>query len=170
MSLNSREFWTVFHGMLVGAVFLLAFAGGLATLWGLRAKSLTGEEIDRRLRHLRWGTCIMAFMCWATVISGTWIVYPWYRAKSPDSPRSQLLADSEKAAWHTFGMEWKEHVSWLSPFLITAAAFLVSAYGRELARQDTLRRTVLALYGLAFFSAAIGGLLGAFINKVAPIA
>ncbi|MEK7468614.1 MAG: hypothetical protein AAB074_14485 [Planctomycetota bacterium] len=170
MSLSSREFWTVFHGMLVGAVFLLAFAGGLATLWGLRAASLTGPELDRRVRHLRLGTWVMAFMCWATVISGTWIVYPWYRAKTPDSPRSRLLADAGKATWHTFGMEWKEHVSWLSPFLITAAAFLVTAYGRELARQDALRRTVLMLYGLAFFSAAVGGLFGAFINKVAPIA
>jgi hypothetical protein len=33
MSLTHREFWTVFHGMLIGAVYLLAFAGGFAGLW-----------------------------------------------------------------------------------------------------------------------------------------
>jgi hypothetical protein len=28
MSLTSREFWTLIHGMVLGALFLLAFAGG----------------------------------------------------------------------------------------------------------------------------------------------
>lgn len=26
--------------------------------------------------------------------------------------------------WHDFGMEWKEHVGWLVPLLLTAVAFL----------------------------------------------
>ena len=29
MSLTDREFWTLVHGMLLGALFLLGFAGGL---------------------------------------------------------------------------------------------------------------------------------------------
>ncbi len=38
MSLNVREFWAAAHGMILGAVFLLAFAGGLAGLYSLRQK------------------------------------------------------------------------------------------------------------------------------------
>ena len=32
MELNSRETWTVIHGLILGTIFLLAFAGGLAGL------------------------------------------------------------------------------------------------------------------------------------------
>jgi len=32
MSLTMREFWTLVHGMGLGALFLLSFAGGLAGL------------------------------------------------------------------------------------------------------------------------------------------
>jgi hypothetical protein len=35
MELNSREIWTVIHGLVLGTLFLLAFAGGLAGLWSL---------------------------------------------------------------------------------------------------------------------------------------
>jgi hypothetical protein len=37
MSLTDREFWTVIHRMGLGALFLLAFASGLAGLWSLSA-------------------------------------------------------------------------------------------------------------------------------------
>jgi hypothetical protein len=53
------------------------------------------------------------------VITGTRVVYPWYRDPAPDSPRSVLLADEATVDWHEFGMEWKEHVAWLSPILAT---------------------------------------------------
>jgi hypothetical protein len=32
MSLSAREFWGVVHGMVLGALFLLAYGGGLAGL------------------------------------------------------------------------------------------------------------------------------------------
>jgi len=41
MALTEREAWTVIHGMVLGAIFLLAFAGGLAGLWSLRPAFLT---------------------------------------------------------------------------------------------------------------------------------
>ena len=40
MTLTEREFWTVIHGMVLGATFLLAFSGGLAGLWSLRPASV----------------------------------------------------------------------------------------------------------------------------------
>ena len=38
-----------------------------------------------RLRRLNAGTWVMAITAWLTVISGTWIVYPWYRVEPPES-------------------------------------------------------------------------------------
>jgi uncharacterized membrane protein len=104
------------------------------------------------------------------VLTGTWIVYPWYREATPESPRSILLADPDRAEWHTFGMEWKEHVAWISPLLATAAAFLVVYYGKRLAADRTLRNLVIVLFVSAFAVAAIAGLLGALITKAAPVA
>jgi hypothetical protein len=66
-------------------------------------------------------------------------------------------------------MEWKEHVAWLAPILMTAVAYLVTEYGPELAERPELRRAVTAAFILAFFAAGVAGLFGAFINKVAPI-
>ncbi|HXG61041.1 MAG TPA: hypothetical protein VNO22_06705 [Planctomycetota bacterium] len=169
MSMSWREFWTVFHGMVVGAIYLLAFAGGLAGLWNLKRWLVTEAGLAERMRHLKIGMWVMAIVCWATVISGTYIVYPWYRANAPTSPRSMLLAHPQKAAWHTFAMEWKEHVAWASPILATAAAALVMMYGIELANRHELRRATMTFFILAFGSAAVAGVFGAFINKVAPI-
>jgi hypothetical protein len=174
MSLSERDLWTVIHGMGLGAVFLLAFAGGLAELWDLRAETETGLGLRRRLRRLVGGTWTMAVVAWLTVITGTFIVYPWYRAKPPagaslaDYPRSYLLADPSRSGWHHFGMEWKEHVAWLSPILATAVAFVVLRYGRELVRQQRIRQVLVVMFSVAFFAAAAAGVFGAFINKVAP--
>jgi hypothetical protein len=176
MSLTVQEFWTVIHGMILGTLFLLAFAGGLAGLWSLRPEWVTVAGIQERLRRLNAGTWIMAVVAWLTVITGTYIVYPWYRAKPPEDatdlsqfPRSYLLADPNLTAWHTFGMEWKEHVSWLAPMLATAVAYIVARYGAKLADEPKLRQALIVLFSLAFATAAVGGLFGAFLNKVAPI-
>jgi len=112
----------------------------------------------------------MALVAWATVITGTWIVYPWYREADPDSPRSILLADPSTETWHTFGMEWKEHIAWTSPMLATAAAFLVLYYGSGLVANRTLRMLTIVLFVGGFVTAGIAGLLGALITKAAPVA
>jgi len=175
MSLTGREFWVVIHGMGVGAIFLLAFAGGLAGLWSLRPEWVTVAGLEERLRRLIAGTWLMAILAWLTVITGTYIVYPWYRVKPPAGadlthfPRSYLLANPNLAAWHTFGMEWKEHVAWLSPILATAVAYVVVRYGPKLANEEKIRRALIVLFTLAFFATAVAGLFGAFINKIAPI-
>jgi hypothetical protein len=118
----------------------------------------------------------MALIAWATVITGTYIVYPWYRARPPENttdlstfPRSQLLADPNKAAWHTFGMEWKEHVGWLAPIAATVVAYIVTIYGARLAQEPRIRRAIIWFFIVAFATAAAAGMFGAFINKVAPV-
>lgn len=187
MELSSRETWTVIHGMILGAVFLLAFSGGLAGLWSLRPGFITTAGIVERMRRLYLGATVMAVTAWLTVITGTWIVYPWYRAalagegsagcaglvrpSSTCSPRDFLKSNvsGNTESWHTFGMEWKEHIAWASPILATAAAFLIVYYGPRLASRPWLRAATIVMFVAAFAAAAVGGAFGAFLNKVAPI-
>ncbi|MEE8330947.1 MAG: hypothetical protein V3R84_04170 [Acidimicrobiia bacterium] len=190
MELSSRETWTVIHGLILGTLFLLAFGGGLAGLWSLRPGLITADGVKERMKRLYVGTWTMAGVAWLTVITGTWIVYPWYRVKlSPVgdnlyagcaglnlpsetcSPRDFLKSNvsGNTEDWHIFGMEWKEHVSWAAPILATAAAFLVYYYGARLISRSWLRMVVLVMFVAAFAAAVVGGAFGAFLNKVAPI-
>jgi hypothetical protein len=189
--LSDREFWTVVHGLVLGTLFLLLFGGALAGLWSLRPGFLTSAGIQERMRRLRIGLWVMAATAWATAITGTWIVYPWYRAAlavegSDDyarcagavlpgatcSPRDFLKSNvsGDTASWHDFGMEWKEHIAWAAPILATAAAFIVAYYGARLIKRPWLRAATIVMLVGAFAAAAIAGLYGAFLNKVAPIA
>ena len=164
LAVTNREFWLVFH-LAVSALFIHGFLESIFALVNLNLK---------RLWRLSWGTWGMSIAGWIAVISGTWLVYPGYRAKPPegaelvDFPRSYLLSDSNLANWHRFGMEWKEHIGWLTPLLVTAVAFVVFRYGQQLAEDKMLRKTLTVLLVVAFVSAVIAGGLGALINKVAP--
>ncbi len=169
MDLSNREFWVLVHGLVLGGAFLLAFTGGLAGFFSLRPELLTSEGIRERIRRLELGTAVMALLTWLTVIIGTWVVYPWYREDTPDSPRSLLLENPDTADWHEFAMEWKEHIAWIAPLLATAAAFIVIYYREDLIRNSLARRIALGLFIGAFLCAAVAGILGALITKKAPV-
>ena len=181
MELTDRELYTIIHGLVLGTLFLLAFGGGMAGLWSLKARLVTQEGVEERTPRLLIGTTVMAIVAWLTVLTGTFIAYPWYRANPPKGtdltdptvlagfPKSLLLAQEKTAGWHNIGMEWKEHVAWLAPFLATAVAFAVIYYGRQLIQRGEIRRAVLIFFVLAFVAAGIAGLFGAFITKAAPV-
>lgn len=176
MELTNREFWTLIHGMILGALFLLAFAGGLAGFYSLRPEWLTAAGIGERIIRLDIGTTVMAVAAWLTVLTGTWIVYPWYRDPAPAGttdlekyPRAFLLADSDLKDWHEFGMEWKEHIAWIAPMLATVVAFGAVYYGRRLAYEPGIRKLLMIIFIAAFATAGIAGLMGALITKAAPI-
>jgi hypothetical protein len=171
-----REAWTMIHGILFGGGFLLAFTGGLTLLYNLKADLLTAAGARRHIGWLKLATLALALLAWLAVLSGTYLSYPWYRASPPEGvtflrpyPRSYLKADPDLAFWHTFGMEWKEHIAWFSPLLSTAVAFVVWRYGEHVARDSRLHQALIALFILAFAAAAIAGLLGALITKAAPV-
>jgi hypothetical protein len=167
----------------LGALYLLAFGGALAGLWSLRPKLLTNEGVTERIPRLKTGLTIMAVAAWLTVITGTWIVYPWYRAGSSDActvasvaelpsdcgAKWTLVADESTAQWHEFGMEWKEHVAWIVPMFSTAVAFAVIYLGRGLLQREDVRRNLMWFLFASFALAAIAGLLGALITKNAPV-
>ena len=71
MSFTSREWWGLIHGMGLGALFLLAFAGGLAGLYSLRPTLITPEGVVERMRPLKVGVVAMAITAWLTVLTGT---------------------------------------------------------------------------------------------------
>lgn len=176
MEVTSRELWTIIHGMGFGAIFLLAFAGGLAGVYSLRPEWVTAEGLKERLTRLKVGFWTMAAVVWATVISGSYIVYPWYRANPPAGatdlsmfPKFLLLANESTAQWHEFGMEWKEHVAWLAPIAATVVAFVVSYYGPSLAKKLGERRALMVFFIVSFVAAAAAGAFGAFITKAAPL-
>ncbi|MDP9868796.1 MULTISPECIES: hypothetical protein [Streptosporangium] len=170
MRLTGQEWWALIHGVVLGGLYLLAFAGGLAELYGLRPHLVTAQGLRARIRRLKIGTATMATVTWLTDITGTWIVYPWYRDPAPGSPRSRLLASESTAGWHEFAMEWKEHIAWISPILATAVVFIVFSLDADLVHHERARRTAMTLFVLAFVFAAVAGLLGALITKAAPVA
>lgn len=169
MDLSTREFWALIHGLILGGLFLVAFSGGLAGFYSLRPGLLTAQGIHERMRRLVAGTTTMAAVAWLTVITGTWIVYPWYREDVPTSPRSRLLENSDTEDWHTFAFEWKEHIAWIVPMLATAAAFIVLYYREDLIKNQTARRIAMGLFIVAFAAAAVAGILGALVTKKASV-
>ena len=169
--LTDGEFFLLLH-LGLGIAFIHGFAGGIATLVD-RASGRIGES--RRTARVRAASTVaMAAALWGAVVSGTWLVYPGYRAEPPEGattaayPKADLLANGDVSFWHDFGMEWKEHVAWLTPFLATAVAFVVIRYGRRVARDPRIRSSLVRLFTVAALASVVAAGLGAAINKVAP--
>lgn len=163
LGITWRAFWLIVH-LGVGALFIHGF---FEAVLGLRASA--------RFRPMAVvGGWTVALIAWITVITGTWIVYPWYRAKPPagaditNYPQAYLVSSPQLAGWHEFGMEWKEHVGWITPIIATAVAFVIFRYGPQLAHEPRIRRALITLLVIAFGAALVAGGLGAFINKMAP--
>jgi hypothetical protein len=174
--MTPNDLWTTVHGMVFGFIFLLGFAGALVGVYMMKAEWLTAEGTNKNVKYLQIFLWLLAGATWLAVISGTYIVYPWYRATPPEGiadltnfPRYLLLANESTAFWHKFGMEWKEHVAFISPMAATVVAFVVQYYGVALSRKPEIRRWVMIFFSVAFFAAAVAGMFGAFITKAAPI-
>jgi hypothetical protein len=176
MEITFRESWGVLHGLIFGALFLLSFSGGIVGLYSLRPEFLTAEGLKERMTRMKVWVTSMSVIVWATVITGTYVVYPWYRAKPPEGttdlssfPRSLLLSNPNTAEWHKFGMEWKEHVAWVAPIAATVVAYVIAVYGPQLIKEPKIRKSLMTFFVVAFTTAAAAGVLGAFITKAAPV-
>lgn len=176
MEITFREWFATIHGLIFGGLFLLAFSGGLVALYGLRPEWMTGDGLRVRMGQLKAWVWSMAAISWATVLTGTYIVYPWYRAKPPEGAtdlsgfaRSLLLASESTAQWHKFGMEWKEHVGWIAPIAATVVAYVISVYGPKLVNEAKIHKALTWFFIVSFTTAGIAGVLGAFITKAAPV-
>jgi hypothetical protein len=175
MEITARSLWTLIHGMGFGALYLLACSGAIVEL-SRRYSSKALPVTARDEAFLRVYLVLMAALAWFAVLSGTYIVYPWYRATPPPGtadltgfPQRLLMANPATIAWHSIGMEWKEHVAWLVPIAITMAAAVAIRYGRALKSHPELRNVVLGFVLVSFVAAGVAGFFGAMLNKNAPV-
>jgi len=175
MEIGSHSLWTLIHGMGFGALYLLACSGALFALHQ-RLQPSSPSVSSGNNRFLGAYLSLMAALAWLSVLTGTYIIYPWYRFPAPAGttnlalyPRALLLAHPSTSAWHSVGMEWKEHVAWLVPIVITASAFVVLRYGRELSRHPQLRTVLLTFVASSLIAAGIAGFFGAMLDKNAPV-
>jgi len=178
MEITTRSLWTLVHGMGFGALYLLACSGALALLY-LRFSTDAQTQTHASPvsdRFLGIYLTAMAALAWLTVLSGTYIIYPWYRATAPAGtanlaayPRALLLFHPATKQWHLIGMEWKEHVAWLVPIAITMAAFIAIRYARDLRNHSQLRYALHGFVVISLLAAGIAGFFGAMLDKNAPV-
>jgi hypothetical protein len=176
MEITLRSFWTLVHGMGFGALYLLACSGALIELHRFTTSSAPVGETAREERFLKIYLITMVVLAWTTVLTGAYVIYPWYRAAlTPGTknlalfPQRFLMSSPSTSGWHSLGMEWKEHIAWLAPISITMVAFVFLKYGRDLKNHKHLRAAVLAFVVASFVSAGVAGFFGAMLDKYAPV-
>jgi hypothetical protein len=173
MEITVRSFWTLIHGMGFGALYLLASSGALVELYCL---TTSHESTPNNQRFLKVYLITMVVLAWAAVLTGAYVIYPWYRATPPPGtadlsmfPQRLLMSSPATIGWHSLGMEWKEHVAWFCPISITMVAFVSIRYGADLKHHRQLRAAVLCFALASFVAAGVAGFFGALINKYAPV-
>ena len=176
MEITARALWTLIHGMGFGALYLLACSGALVELYFFTISPCPSESSLTHERFLKVYLITMVLLAWLAVLTGAYIIYPWYRAVPPSGsadlamyPQRLLMSSSTTIGWHSLGMEWKEHVAWVAPISITMVTFVFIRYGRDLRNHSQLRAAVLSFTLVSFLAAGIGGLFGALIDKQAPV-
>jgi hypothetical protein len=176
MEITARGLWVLIHGMGFGALYLLTCSGALFEIHRFTTSSAPICETSGQERFLRLYLVAMVVLAWAAVLSGAYVIYPWYRAALPPGtkdlalfPQRLLTSSPSTIGWHSLGMEWKEHIAWFAPISITMAAFVFFKYGRDLKNHRQLRAGVLAFVLASFFSAGVAGFFGAMLDKHAPV-
>jgi hypothetical protein len=176
VEITARALWTLIHGLGFGALYLLACSGAIVELYRFSSSSPSTESTPGRERFLKIYLLTMVVLAWAAVLSGAYVIYPWYRAAPPPGttdlsmfPQRLLMSSSTTRGWHSLGMEWKEHVAWFVPISITMVAFVFIRYGRSLKNHTQLRAAVLSFAVVSFVAAGIAAFFGAMINKYAPV-
>lgn len=173
---SSRSIWTMAHGVFLGGGALMTLGAALFGLFIMRTTAAPDIADARQARQLGWLLMIAAALLWLTVIIGTYVSFPPYRATPPEGlldlaryPRSLIRSNPETAWLHSIAMEMKEHMPWIAAMLCTAVAFVTVRYGSLLQRDRQLRRMALSLLVICFALVATTALLGTLINKVAPL-
>ncbi len=161
MLFSPGAFLADIHGLVFGAIFLLAYSGGIIGLLDLHASWETRKGQRALTKQLVIGTWAMAIVAWLTVITGTYLVYPLYRTEF-----RPVLAST---FWNTFSMALKTHIGWFAPILATTVAVVIWRYKTQLVKEKHIRYALEVLFTLAFLSAGVAGLLGALTTKALPV-
>ena len=173
---SDRSIWTMIHGIVLSGGALMGLAIALFSLLVLRPDPDLPGITARHSRSIATVMVFSAVALWLAVISGTYVIFPLYRATPPadavalaNYPRAMLLASPSTAWLHSFAMECKEHMPWIAAMLTTAAAFAGVRSRGTLLSDGSLRNMVTALVSLSLVLTAFIGLLGIFVNKAAPL-
>lgn len=173
---SSRSVWTMIHGLVLGGGALMALAAALFALATMHTVTAPDGAEEHQSRYLGWLLVFSAAALWLTVIIGTYVTFPEYRATPPEGltdlaryPRSLILSNPDTAWLHSFAMETKEHVPWIAAMLATGVAFTSVRHRSLLARDPRLRRMATTVLAICFALAAAVGVLGVLVNKVAPL-
>jgi uncharacterized membrane protein len=176
MEITLRALITLIHGMVFGAFFLMAIYGLVVEL-GRSAYLEQPAMLTARGQSLeRLYLFSMVGLGWAAVLTGAYLVYPWYRAVPPAGfadlslyPRYFLKSRAATAGWHDLGMEWKEHIAWIAPIVMTMVAYVLTKYRLSMREHPQVRKAVLVFALVALGAAGIAGFFGAMLNKYAPV-
>lgn len=175
MEITSRAFITQIHGMLFGVFFLLLIYGIVVELFRSTLVQQPSQLSAKGVSLQRLYLVLTVIVGWAAVLSGAYIVYPWYRALPPagatlvNYPQAFLKSSPTTAGWHSLGMEWKEHIAWFAVIAITMAASVLIQYGHSIRQHPQMRKAVNGFVIIAFLSAIVAGYFGAMLNKHAPV-
>ena len=171
-----RDIWMMVHGIGFGSLFLLAITITGIGVYSLRNGLITTEGIAFWTVRIKISLWIMTFIAWGTVITGTYIIFPWYHSVPPlgtndlsQFPRYFLLANPTLAQWQNVGMEWKEMVGWVTPIATTVVAYVFHVYGADLLEDKKIRGALFELLAVSFITAGIAGVFGAIITKIVPL-
>jgi hypothetical protein len=172
---TNRSIWTMIHGIALGGGALLGLSAALFSLQAMRAEG-PSDVVQQQSRYVAWLTVGVAVVLWLTVLVGTYVTFPPYRATPPAGlsdlsqyPRSLILSNPGTVWLHAFAMETKEHVPWIAAMLATAVAFVGVRYRSRLMTDAPLRGMATTMLAICFVLVSFVAILGVFINKVAPL-
>jgi hypothetical protein len=176
MLFSDRSIWTMVHGILLGGGAAMALSAATFYLYATRPAEDSHAATAHEPPSLVALLVLAAMVLWLTVIAGTYVIFPPYRAAPPpgvtdlsDYPRAQVLANPDTAWLHAFAMESKEHMPWIAAMLATAVAFVGVRYRTRLRADGRLRQMVTALLAICLALVSFAALMGVFVNKVAPL-
>jgi hypothetical protein len=176
MLFTNRSIWTMVHGVGLGGAALIGLSAALFYLYAARTADGAPVRAPDGSRALARLTVFTAVILWLTVLTGTYIIFPPYRATPPAGvtdltafPRSLIQASSNTAWLHSFAMESKEHMPWIASMLTTAVAFVCVRYRSSVLHEASLRNFAAILLAIGVALVSFVSLMGVFVNKVAPL-
>jgi len=146
------------HGL---TAFLYLFVGTIGLYLGWRL--MTGRI--RAFADLQLLSTVSATLSFLAIVAGNWL-YIYYRANTPESPRSSFLKTMPEV--HRVFFEFKEFAALFTLPLTVAAAFILWHYGGQVVERRWLRYSVAVLLGLSFFYLEVAFGLGAAVTKLRP--
>lgn len=170
---SAASIWTMIHGIALGGGALVTL---FAALFSLQVMDREGPVKSSHTRYLVWLMMITVVLLWLSVLVGTYIIFPPYRATPPEGlvdltrfPKSFVQSNPNTAWLHSFAMETKEHVPWISAMLATAVAFIGAYYRSQVLTNKSLNQVATILLTISFLLVSYVALLGIFVNKAAPL-